>query len=200
VCDIIYNKTIQNGGVMILLAYKGRIYTYEEYLKISDEDRCEFIDGKVYMMGSPSIQHQNIVGNMFFALKSYFKNKECRPFVAPLDVTFVDDKNNKNVVQPDVLVVCDENKIIDNAYKGIPTLVIEVVSPPNSSHDYVTKLDLYLRAGVEEYWILNPVSKNAICYRFENKMPSSVEGYHYDEAIKSQVFEGINISLKELFE
>jgi len=185
---------------MILLAYKERIYTYEEYLKISDEDRCEFIDGKVYMMGSPSIQHQNIVGNMFFALKSYFKNKECRPFVAPLDVTFVDDKNNKNVVQPDVLVVCDEHKIIDNAYKGIPTLVIEVVSPSNSSHDYVTKLDLYLRAGVEEYWILNPVSKNAICYRFENKMPSSVEGYHYDEAIKSQVFEGLNISLKELFE
>ena len=199
-CDIIDNKTIQDGGVMILLAYREGIYTYEEYLKISDEDRCEFIDGKVYMLGSPSIQHQNIVGNIFFALKSYFKNKECRPFVAPLDVTLVDDKNNKNVVQPDVLVVCDEHKIIDNAYKGIPTLIIEVVSPSNSSHDYVTKLDLYLRAGVEEYWILNPVSKNAICYRFENKMPSSVEGYHYDEAIKSQVFEGLDIPLKELFE
>lgn len=183
-----------------MLAYKERSYTYEEYLKISDEDRCEFIDGKVYMMGSPSIQHQNIVGNMFFALKNYFKNKECRPFVAPLDVTFVDDKNNKNVVQPDVLVVCDEDKIIDNSYTGIPTLVVEVVSPSNSSHDYVTKLDLYLRAGVEEYWILNPISKNAICYRFENKMISNVEGCHYDESIKSQVFEELSIPLKELFE
>lgn len=110
--------------MLILLASEEKIYTYEEYLKISDEDRCEFIDGKIYMMGSPS----------------------------------------------------------------------------NSSHDYVTKLDLYLRAGVCEYWILNPINKNAICYRFENKMPSKVEGYHYDEVIKSEIFEGLNIPLKELFE
>ena len=183
-----------------MLAYEDKIYTYEEFLKISNDDRCEFVNGKVYMMGSPSIEHQNIVGNMFFGLKNYFKGKECIPFVAPLDVTIVDKNNNKNVVQPDVLVVCDKHKIIDNNYKGIPTLVIEVVSTSNSGHDYVTKLDLYLRAGVEEYWILNPVNKNAICYRFENKMPSKVEGYHYDEAIKSDIFEGLNISLKEIFE
>jgi Uma2 family endonuclease len=186
--------------VLILSAYEEKIYTYEEYLEISDEDRFEYIYSKVYMMGSPSIQHQNVVGNMFFALKNYFKNKEWTPFVAPLDVTFVDENNNKSVVQPDILVVCDKHKIIDNSYKGIPTLVIEVVSPSNSSHDYVTKLDLYLRSGVEEYWILNPVNKNAICYRFENKMPSKVEGYHYNEEIKSEIFDGLNISLKELFD
>jgi len=65
---------------------------------------------------------------------------------------------------------------------------------------YVTKLDLYLKAGVEEYWILNSVNRNAICYRFENKMSSKVEDYHYDEEIKSEIFEWLSISLKELFE
>lgn len=183
-----------------MLAHKEKIYTYEEYLKISSEDRCEFINFKIYMMGSPSIEHQNVVGNIFFALKNYFNKKECKPFIAPLDVTFLDENNNKNIVQPDVFVVCDRDKIIDNSYKGIPTLVIEVVSPSNSSHDYVTKLDLYLRAGVEEYWIINPINKNAICYKFENKTPSKVVGYHYDEVIKSEVFEGLNIDLKGMFE
>lgn len=69
---------------------KKKIYTYDEFLKISDAERCEFIDGKIYMMSSPSIEHQNIVGNMIFALKTYFKDKECRPYVAPLDVTIVE--------------------------------------------------------------------------------------------------------------
>jgi len=77
---------------------------------------------------------------------------------------------------------------------------VEVVSPSNSSHDYITKLDLYAKAGVEEYWIVNPMNKNSICYRFKNNMPCKVEGYHHDEIMKSEVFDELTINMKELFE
>lgn len=183
-----------------MLAHEKELYTYDEYLKISESDRCEFIHGSIFMMGSPSIEHQNVVGNLFFILKNYFKDKDCKPFIAPLDVTLVDSSNNKNVVQPDVFVICDKENIIDNSYKGIPTLIIEVVSPSNSSHDYITKLDLYLRAGVEEYWIINPANRNAICYRFINNTILKVDGYSYEETINSEVFKGLSIALKDVFE
>ena len=79
-------------------------------------------------------------------------------------------------------------------------LIVEVVSPSNSSHDYITKLDLYAKSGVEEYWIINPMNKNAICYSFKNNMPYKVDGYHHFETIKSEVFKGLSIGIKELFE
>ena len=83
----------------------------------------------------------------------------------------MDEKGNKNVVQLDIFVICDIDNIKNKIYEGIPTLIVEVVSPSNSSHDYITKLDLYARAGVEEYWIINPMNKNSICYSFKNNMP-----------------------------
>ena len=89
-------------------------------------------------------------------------------------------------VQPDIFVICDIDNIKNKIYEGIPTLIVEVVSPSSSSHDYITKLDLYARAGVQEYWIVNPMNKNSICYRFKNNMPFKVEGYHHFEVINQK--------------
>lgn len=183
-----------------MLAKEKRIYTYKEYLEISEKDRCEYINSEIHMMGSPSTVHQDVVLNIAFEFKKYFKGENCKPYVAPLDVRFIDENNNISVVQPDIFVVCDTENIKNNQYEGIPTLIVEVVSPSNSSHDYITKLDLYAKAGVEEYWIINPMNKNAICYTFKNNMPSKVDGYHHFETIRSEVFENLSISIKELFE
>ena len=183
-----------------MLPEEKRIYTYQEYLEISKKDRCEYINSEIHMMGSPSTVHQDVVLNIAFEFKKYFQGKKCKPYVAPLDVTFIDEKSNKSVVQPDIFVVCDVENIKNNQYEGIPTLIVEVVSPSNSSHDYITKLDLYAKAGVEEYWIINPMNKNAICYSFKNNMPYKVDGYHHFETTKSEVFQGLSIGIKELFE
>ncbi|MGH4137557.1 Uma2 family endonuclease [Clostridium sp.] len=183
-----------------MLAEEKKIYTYQEYLDISENDRCEYVNNEIFMMVSPSTVHQDVVLNIAFEFKNYFKGKQCKPYVAPLDVTFLDEKGNKNVVQPDIFVICDKENIKNKVYEGIPTLIVEVVSPSNSSHDYITKLDLYAKAGVEEYWIINPMNRNSICYRFKNNMPFKVEGYHSFEIIKSEVFDGLAINMSELFE
>ena len=183
-----------------MLPEEKRIYTFQEYLEISKKDRCEYINSEIHMMGSTSIVHQDVVLNIAFEFKKYFQGKKCKPYVAPLDVTFIDERSNKCVVQPDIFVVCDTENIKNNQYEGIPTLIVEVVSPSNSSHDYITKLDLYAKAGVEEYWIINPMNKNAICYTFKNNMPHKVDGYHHFETIRSEVFQELSISIKVLFE
>lgn len=124
------------------------------------------------MMAAPSPQHQAVVGNVFFSFKEYFQNGECIPFVSPFEVVF-EEKYGKLVVQPDVLIVCDRENLKET-YEGIPTLVVEVISPSSSSRDYVVKLDLYTRKGVKEYWIIDPLEQNAIRYNFKD---ANIESY-----------------------
>jgi Uma2 family endonuclease len=179
-----------------MLLNKNETYTFEEYLEISKNERCEFIDGKIFMMGSPSIEHQRIVGKLFVKLSNYFNGKICEPFISPLDVVL----SEKKIVQPDLFVVCDKDNLKDNRYEGVPRLVIEVVSPSNSSYDYVNKLDLYTKAGVQEYWIINPAGKDVLCYQFENNGITDFQTYTLGGLIESKIFEKLAVSTEELFE
>ena len=131
-------------------------FSYRDYLSWDDNIRVELIDGVVHMMAGASEWHQDMVGDLFHQLKNFFKDKTCKPYVAPFDVRLFpqDDLADKTVVQPDILVVCDKSKIQPRGINGAPDFIIEVMSESSEAHDMMTKKKWYEAAGVREYWIV----------------------------------------------
>ncbi|MEG1287472.1 MAG: Uma2 family endonuclease [Clostridium sp.] len=175
--------------------------TYDEFLDIqnSSENRLEYIDKLICMSPSPSIPHQRISGNLYGLLWTFFKGKTCDVFSAPTDIELSKD-NNKNVVIPDLSVICDKNGFTNNKYIGVPTLIIEILSPSNQSHDLVTKMNLYMRYGVKEYWIINPMKYSIDVYSLDEN--GGYEQYcvrHKIGDIESKVFKELNIDMEDIF-
>ena len=151
--------------------------SYAELLEFDDEKRYELIDGVPYLMASPRVAHQDILGELYYQLKTYLKGKTCRVFASPLDVKLSGEKDNKkefNVVQPDIMVVCDQNKITEKNIQGAPDLAIEITSPNNPAHDKLVKLNLYQKFGVKEYWIVS-LEEQIISVFLLNEDKSTVE-------------------------
>jgi len=133
-------------------------FTYKDSLSWGNEIRCELIDGIPHMMAGASAWHQRIVGALYIQLKEFLKNKPCEAFIAPFDVRLSpkEDESDKTVVQPDVLVVCDEEKLADGkACKGPPDFIVEVTSTGSKGKDMIDKKELYEAAGVKEYWVVD---------------------------------------------
>jgi len=174
-----------------------------EFIKNKNE-RYELINGKVYMMASPNVTHQNIAGAIYRKLGNYLEGKPCKPFIAPLDVvlskSLIKDKKDKkksdSVVQPDVFVVCDSDKISKERINGTPDLVFEIVSPSSETHDYFKKFSLYTEHGVREYWIVNPETKQIFVKIDSNE---ETEKYSFEDKIKISIFDDFYIDFKELF-
>ena len=139
-----------------------RFYTEEDYYSLPDDVHAELIDGILYDMTPPSRRHQGILGELHIAIGNYIKakNGSCHVYLAPFAVKFFDD--SKTIVEPDISVICDPSKLTDRGCSGAPDWIIEMASPSNTGHDYITKLSLYLNAGVKEYWIVNPTDKSII--------------------------------------
>jgi len=128
---------------------------------------------------------------------NWFKGKKCEPLTAPFDVTLLKD-NNKNVVQPDILVICDTENIDEKGrYWGIPSLILEVLSETTRHKDMLKKLDLYINSGVSEYWIVNPFSKEIYVYYIKNKTIEDYKVYKSNERAKSIMFEGFEIPVDQ---
>src|SRR5690554_5163723 len=138
--------------------YGGKKVSYEEFMEIYEHStlRMEFINGEIHLLASPSLFHQEILGRLYLTFTEYFKQKTCRVYVAPFDVHFhKKDFKEPDVMQPDVLVVCDlENNVNEKGkYMGTPDLEIEVLSDSTRSKDMVDKLNTYMLSVVQEYWI-----------------------------------------------
>lgn len=130
----------------------GRRYTMGSR-RWPDGEYWELIDGEAYdMTPAQSIRHQTILGILHHRLIEFFAGKSCSPFLAPTDVVF----DESNIVQPDILVVCDKNKITAANIQGAPDLIAEILSPSTSLKDKREKKALYERFGVREYIIVNP--------------------------------------------
>ncbi|UWG96446.1 type II toxin-antitoxin system Phd/YefM family antitoxin [Dehalobacter sp. DCM] len=181
--------------------------SYEEYMELveSSDQRYELIDGEIYLLASPSFTHQVVVNEISGQFYNCFKGKPCRSLTAPLDIRLfgyaTKFEEDPNVVQPDVVVICDEDKVNDkNKYEGIPTLVVEVLSPSTRSKDLVAKLNLYMKSGVLEYWIVNLENKSILQYAFSNDREINYPVSHQlDDTIQSAVFPDLQIPLAELF-
>lgn len=178
-----------------------KIFTYDEFLEIDSksDDLLEFIDGIIYNMASPSTLHQIIVTNLSLFLGNYFKNSKCRMMIAPYDIIFKTEIQT-NRVQPDISIICNKDGFNKNNYVGSPTLVIEVLSPSTTSKDFITKMDLYMKNGVKEYWIVSPDKKDIQIFNFiDNQLKDSPVTYRGDELLISNIFNDLKIDLKEIF-
>ena len=146
----------------------ANIYTEKDYYNLPENVRAELIDGQIYYMAAPSRVHQEILGFLFKKIANYIDSKEgsCKVYPSPFAVKLFSE-DDKNVVEPDISVICAPNKLTDRGCTGAPDWIVEIASPSNSSHDYIRKLNLYADAGVREYWIHNPVFTYACSAVFE---------------------------------
>jgi len=174
-------------------------YDLKEFLKFVEtkEERYELIEGKIYMMASPNVFHQNIAGEIYRKVGNYLEGKTCRVFISPLDVVLFkkSKEDSRNLFQPDVFVVCDPKKISKQRIYGAPDLVFEIVSPSSDTHDYFKKFVLYMKYGVKEYWIVNPETKQIFVHINGEEETAK---YSFNDKIKVGIFEDFEIDFKEL--
>lgn len=153
-------------------------YTLDDYYRIPDDHRVELIDGVIYDMGAPTSAHQLIAGFLYSQFFNHAaKNKgPCLPMISPLDVQL--DCDNRTMVQPDVIIVCDRDKVINRCVYGAPDLVIEVLSPSSRRKDTIVKLAKYKNAGVREFWLIDPDKQKVTVYLFETDTYPTIYGFN----------------------
>ena len=179
-------------------------YTYADYLKWKFEERLELFRGKIFKMSpAPNRYHQDISGNLYFNLAKVLKKGSCNLYAAPFDVRLVkaksDDETVTTVVQPDLCVICDENKLDEKGCIGAPDLIVEILSPGNSKKEMGIKFDLYLENEVQEYWIVDPSAKTVLVYVLSNNEFIGLKPFIEDDNIKSILFPQVNFPLSEIF-
>ncbi len=175
-------------------------YTLEDYYAIPDDRRAELIDGVIYDMTAPTFIHQHLLFEIGFRLKEYIKRNRgnCIAGIAPTDVRL--DLDNKTMVQPDVYVLCDRNKIDPRRLEGAPDFVVEILSPSTKRKDSLLKLRKYADAGVREYWLVNPDKKRVIVYIFDDDdiCPAI---YDFTDSVPVGIFDGnLRIDFAEISE
>ena len=175
-------------------------YTYADYCAWPEDERRELIDGEAYALATPTIAHQMIVREVFGQLYSYLRGKPCKVFVAPLSVRLNADEGDDTVVEPDILVVCDEQKLADGkGVVGAPDFIVEVLSPSTAKRDIFRKYALYQASGVREYWIVDTEEKIMMAYLlYEGRYSGSLYDESHD-AVPVGVLDGCTINLTEVF-
>ena len=175
---------------------KDHKYTADEYFALTPETNkhVELRDGEIVDFATPTPEHQNIAGGLYSEIRSFIRrnNGNCKPFISPLDVKLDD----YNVVQPDVFVICDKDKIDDKRCNGAPDWCIEVLST-NRKDDLIDKLALYQKNGVREYWIVDPRNEKTLVYFFEKSDFPNI--YTFDTPVPVGIYDGgLTINISEL--
>jgi Uma2 family endonuclease len=182
-------------------------YTYADYLTWQFKERVELIKGRIFKMSpAPNRKHQAISGEIFYLIKTFLRKKHCHVFHAPFDVCLPLPKDKATgdkiatVVQPDITVICDESKLDEQGCNGAPDIVIEILSPRNSTLEMKDKYQLYQSAGILEYWLVAPEHEFVIIYTLntEGKYVGS-EPVTKEDTLESTVLIGLKIDLSEVF-
>jgi len=174
-------------------------YTYTNYASWNDDTRWELIDGVPYAMSAPSLVHQEVLLNLSAQFSIKLRGRLCRPFIAPVDVRLNFNKGDDTVVQPDMIVVCDQHKLVNGkSCLGAPDLVVEVISPASTKMDKLLKFKKYLHAGVKEYWILDPIANIVEAYILKNG-EYVVNSYSAADTITVSAFADCEITLADVF-
>lgn len=176
---------------------QSNTYTEDDYYNLPDNVRAELIDGQFYDFAAPTRIHQRILMELSAAIHDYIKSQKgsCEVYPAPFAVKLFHDR--KNIVEPDISVVCDPDKLTDKGCDGAPDWIIEITSPSNASHDYICKLNLYANAGVREYWIIDPRSRQIIVYYLE-QADFELKVYTFQDKIKVNIYNDLWIDFNEL--
>jgi len=176
---------------------------YGDYLTWPEDVRYELIDGDAYLMApAPDLAHQEVAGEIYRQVSNILLGKPCRALIAPVDVRLPklneDDDRIDTVVQPDVLVVCDDSKLDRRGVRGAPDWIVEVLSPSTASHDQIKKRQLYERHGVREYWLIHPVDRVLTVYILSNGEYGKPEFYELLGETAVTAIPGVFIQWDEL--
>ena len=177
--------------------------TVEEFYKLRDqtEQVMEYIDGVVFMSPSPSTAHQRISGRLHAKLFNFLEGKEREVFHAPFDIELKNqEENGTKIVVPDLSVICDKSGLTDQRYVGVPDVIIEIISPSNQSNDLVTKLNIYMQYGVNEYWIVNPLLNTVQLYTLnEQGQYHQMDVVREIGVVQSRELPGFQVDVQTLF-
>ena len=183
-----------------------KTYTYGDYLKWKFTERVELIRGKIFKMSpAPNTAHQRVSGNIYGLFWNFLNEKKCSVFNAPFDVTLpmINKKNKKQqttVVQPDIVVVCDETKLDTQGCNGVPDLVVEILSPGNTKKEMKFKFEVYQEAKIPEYWLIDPQRQFMMCYSLNDEDIYVGSAPYTDEAIfESKSLKGFQLPLFKIF-
>ncbi|MBP7552199.1 MAG: Uma2 family endonuclease [Spirochaetes bacterium] len=180
-------------------------YTYADYKKWDDDERWELIYGEAYNMSpAPRRRHQRISGEIYREIANYLNGKTCEVYNAPFDVRLPltkDDSDIKidTVVQPDIVVVCNQNKLDDAGCIGAPDLVIEIISESTANRDLKIKFNLYEQVGVKEYWIIFPDENVIQIFKLVNGEYGKPEVCGLDDKITVGLFPDLTIDCNAIF-
>ncbi|MBI2472854.1 MAG: Uma2 family endonuclease [Planctomycetes bacterium] len=183
---------------MATIAVEKKKYTYEDYIKVSDDKRYELINGELLMTPSPTPKHQSVSIELAFRVKNFATiNDLGKVFCAPCDVFL----NEENVVQPDIFFISKDrlNIIGEKNMQGAPDLVVEIISENSVYRDMVQKKRLYARFSVKEYWIVIPEEEEIEVYILEDNAYQLYCAYKKTEELVSPSLKGLKIVLKEIF-
>jgi Uma2 family endonuclease len=181
-------------------------YSYADYLLWKIKERVELFKGMIAEMSpAPNPTHQRVLRELFTVFELFFSNQKCELFFAPIDVRLLNKNKSTNdnkiytVVQPDLIVVCDEDKIDERGCLGAPDLVVEILSPGNSNKEMNIKYELYEEAGVKEYWMIHPTERQLLIYVLENGKFIGKKPIIESENAISYLFPKLKFPLKKLF-
>ncbi len=174
-----------------------QFYTAEDYWNLPEGQRAELINGQIYSMAPPSRLHQELVSQFTKIIGNYIDscNGCCKVYPAPFAVNL--DGEDKDWVEPNISVICDPNKLTDRGCSGAPDWIIEIISPSDPGRDLIYKLNLYARAGVREYWIVDPRNHNVLVYYLEQK-DFGVKTYTFQDVIKVNIYDDFRINFQDL--
>ena len=172
-----------------------RDFTVEDIDNLPEGVRAELIDGQIFYFAAPKVIHQDLIGDLYFVIRNYIQSNKgkCKVNFAPVAVKLVED--GKNYLEPDLIVVCDQDKVRGDGCYGAPDMVVEVVSKSTSRRDYGIKMLKYRTAGVKEYWIVDPIRETVMVYWFEDETKNAL--YGWKEEIESRLFPGLKVTLTE---
>ncbi|MCI8338809.1 MAG: Uma2 family endonuclease [Lachnospiraceae bacterium] len=172
--------------------------TLEQYEALPEEKRIEVFDGIAYDMASPSQIHQSISMQLSTVINNYLLRKkgDCSIFSAPFDVKLSDTP--LIIVQPDIMVICDKDKLDEKRCNGAPDFIIEIVSPRNPSDDYIRKAYYYKNYGVREYWIVDPKRRMITVNSFEEDLLNIQ--YSFESTIKINIYDDLFINFADIAE
>jgi len=178
-----------------------KTYTYKDYMLYNENEKIEIIDGNIYDMSpAPSRIHQKLITEILFRIRSYIEtnNGSCEVYPAPFDVILKNNdeiiEDSKNIIQPDISVICDKNKLTDKGCTGSPDMIVEVVSPYNPNNDFIRKLNLYDKYKVREYWIVNPIKKNILVYTLDdNERYGMPDIYTFEDKVRVSIYSDLEI-------
>ena len=171
-------------------------YTITDIEALPEGQRAELLDGEMFMMASPTATHQEILSWLYVEIYTKIKAKggKCKAFMSPFAVYLMND--DRNYVEPDILVICDRDKLDNKGCHGAPDWVVEIVSPSSKKLDFYKKLSAYESAGVREYWIIDAAKKAVIVYNIEKNAIPAI--YHFTDVVKVGVLEDFEIDFSKM--